>query len=219
MNHYLEEGFFLNKKPYGENGALVCFFTKNRGKIYSFCHASHSKKTNVKSLFPLDKVDLVLRKNPAEKPPSILNLSLIETYAKTPQQTMGNLLLSELFSELLIDQPYSDFYPFFGEILSRNEKAWYLKICWKWIEMEGVMPDFLTHLTGDFWDMKTNLSSPFETEHTLPMEAKKMLGDFVLKNDSNAGTKKLLENTLTYLQTHFSAYKKPKSLAIINQIY
>ena len=223
-------GFLLSYLKYGDNDCVMHCFTKEKGYQSLFVKGVYGKKSKQKAyLQPLAELCFTLYKKPAAG--SMLPVSKLELAAGShlPQNIKANAVvffIADFLNQVLRNEEinpriYAEV-PHFLEELDRNNYRAHLIFLLRFLEISGVHPligsdRFLDPESGNFIDIKVH--DLFDDElSSIWKEVLTSAAPYTVAI-STSHRKRFLESILVYYHYHFSDFRIPSSLEIVQQLF
>lgn len=223
-------GFLLSYLKYGDNDCVLHCFTGEKGYQSLFVKGVYGKKSKRKAyLHPLAELSFTIYKNPVAG--SMLPVSKLEPAqgSQGPQNIKANsviFFIADFLNQVLRNEGvnpgiYAETALFLEELNSNNFRA-HLIFLVRFLQISGVQPllssgTFLDPESGNFSDHK--LHDLFDDE--LSVIWKEILSaslPYTVAISPNQ-RKRFLDSILVYYHYHFSDFRIPASLEIVQQLF
>ncbi len=226
----LQKGFLLAYIKYHDSDAILHCYTAENGFQSFFVRGVFSGKSRKKAyLLPLNELTFTI--NPKTKNQSIKNISSLELLSNRDfyQDIKANsvvFFVADFLNQILKNENssneiYHEISCFLDELVQDNYQA-HLFLLFKLLKIQGSLPlnndeEFLNPETGNF-----------EEESTHPLFTKEISSiwknlinyknPYEIKIHANE-RKNFLNSLLVYYHYHFSDFRNPTSLEIVQQIF
>ena len=220
-------GFLLSYIKYGENDAVLHFFTKENGFQSYFLRGLYSAKNKKKAfLEPLNQLVITISSHKS----SLAVIKKIELgeeimVDKNIMQKTIVFFISDCLNQILRnEQKNLDFYQeinlFKKNLLEYKLHAHYIFLI-KILDYFGISPlltgeNFLDVEKGIFQDLKNNFVDEIISKIWKEVLENKIDYSYSFEKEIR---KKLLDSILLYYKAHFPEFYTPKSLPVIKEIF
>lgn len=223
-------GFLLSYVKYGDNDAILHFFTAENGYQSFFIKGIYSKKNKKKAfLFPLSELQLTINSNiKSGALAHISRLELVENKDLNTSVTTNAIIffIADFLNQILkLENKNEDIYlaiqSFIQELDLKNHQPHY-HFLYILIEILGFEPlispeSFLNPETGSF---EKEISHPFFNLEISQLYKTLSISETKYEVKVNSKIKKqFLDSLLIYFKYHLSDFREPKSLEILKQIF
>ena len=224
-----QNGFLLSFIKYGENDAVLHCFMKEDGYQSYFLKGIYSKKNKKKSfLLPLNKLNFTIksgRNNSIKTVSSFETIEILDLYTNIKANTVV-FFVADFLNQILRNehknlQIYNTIEEFLHELNNQNYRSHFIFLI-KILKIHGLAPllsneEYLNPENGTFTNVLSN--HLFEVEiSNLWKEILTSENSYEIKISSHL-RKKLLDSILLYYHYHFTDFKTPVSLEIVQQLF
>lgn len=223
-----ETGFLLSYIKYGDNDAVLHCFTKEAGFSSYFVRGIYSSKNKKKAyLLALNELEITFNgKHSTLKQVSrieqIHNRNLyFDVKANAVMFFVADFLHQILKNETAQHHLYELIQEFINEIEEENFQAYFIFLV-KIISFQGIAPSVSNQI---YLDPETGIFTEKQKHNLFDLEISELWREILQQNISyeiridKQLRRRFLESILVYYQCHFSEFKTPKSLEIVNQIF
>ena len=225
-----EKGFLLSYLKYGDNNAILHIFTQENGFESFFVKGIYTSKNKKKAyLQPLNELNLTFATN--HKPGSIKNISKLDAvsvsdfYRDIKTNTIV-FFVADFLNHILRNEAqnkpiYSEIFKLKQQLEAENYNC-HLIFLLNILKLQGLSP---LNGNGQFLDAESGTFKPQQTHQLFDENISKIWKDFSNTKENynlridKTSRKPLLESLLVYYHYHFSEFRTPKSLEIIQQIF
>lgn len=221
-------GYLLSYMKYGDNDAILHFFTREEGFRSYFMRGIYSAKNKKKAyLAPLNEMSFVVNEHYKT---GITNISKIEQVRSLDSNDVrtssvvffiAEFLHQVLKSEVKQTEIYKSISEFLLQLNSRNFQVHFVFLL-KFLKIQGIAPlmgneKYLNPESGEF---EREICHQFFNE-----EISHQWKNFISEENmyevkvKNALKEDFLDSILLYYYCHFPEFKTPKSLDILKQIF
>ncbi|MFC6268227.1 DNA repair protein RecO [Frigoriflavimonas asaccharolytica] len=224
------QGFLLSYVKFGENDAVLHFFTKENGFQTFFLKGIYSSKNKKKAyLLPLNELQLTINNN--FKSGSLSHISRLELIVNrdlnTKVQANAILFFVADFLNQILKLENKNVYIYkalenFLEELRANNYQSHLIFLYSLLEILGFDPllsseEFLNPESGNF---ENDISHPiFNREISALYKILAVSEDIFTVKIPSKLKKLFLDSLLIYFKCHLTDFREPKSLEILKQIF
>lgn len=224
-----QDGFLLSFIKYGENDAILHFFTEADGYQTYFLKGIYSKKNKKKAfLLPLNKLHISINRVKANGIQTVSKFELSDAkdiYTDIKANTVI-FFIADFLNQILRHEHqnpsvFKAIEEFCAELEDRNYNSHFIFLI-KILKIQGVAP-LLSE--GNYLDPETGIFSDLGSHHFFDTE-NSALWKLILSAPNpyeikipQAMRKNFLDSILVYYHYHISDFKIPNSLEIIQQIF
>lgn len=223
--------FLLSYIKYAENDAILHCFSKESGFQTFFVKGIYSAKNKKKAyLFPLNQVNVTInqRSNFSSKMPTATKIEKGNLFFDFEDVKINSILffVADFLHQILkVETQSSKFYleieVFINELYKENYDA-YIAFIFTILKFQGISPlisdgGFLDPESGIFSEVQEHLVFDEETSASWKNYLSAENGYEIKLN--RRSRHKILQSLMLYYQIHFAGFYKPKSLAVIEQIF
>ncbi len=223
-------GFLLSYLKFGDNDCVLHCFTNEKGYQSLFVKGAYSSKSKQKAyLHPLAELSFVLYKNAVTG--SMLPVSKLERVegSQSPGNIKSNSVLffiADFLNQVLRNEEvnakvYAEILLFLNELAGNNYRA-HLIFLLRFLEISGVHPlvsegNYLDPESGNFTNSKVH--ELFDDELSAIWKEVLTSSSPYTVHISPAHRKRLLDSVLVYYRYHFTDFRIPSSLEIVQQLF
>lgn len=225
-----QTGFLLSYIKYGDNDAVLNCFTKEKGFQTFFAKGIYSSKNKKKAfLRPLNEISFNFNNKPkAGTLPLISKLEPIENpdFYNNVKANAIVFFVADLLNQILRNesenpQIYHEILFFLNELERENYRSHFIFLI-KLLECQGFLP-----LTGNgkFLNPELGIFSPDFSHHLFSESISEKWKEIINTSKTydisfkTINKKKFLDSLLVYYHIHFTDFRTPQSLEILQQIF
>ena len=226
---FSQKGFLLSFIKYGENDAILHCFTEDEGFQSYFLKGIYSKKNKKKAfLLPLNQLNITVNNNKNTGIKTISKFEMVQLndiYTDIKANSviffvadfLNQILKNESKNEIIFNSIQE-----LADQLERKNYRSHLIFLVKILRIQGVSP-LLSE--GNYLDPETGVFSPSETHHLFDAEVSSLWKAILAASDpyeiviSKTLRRNFLDSLLVYYHYHFSDFRTPDSLEVLQQIF
>lgn len=222
--------FLLSYVKYGDNDAVLHCFSKENGFQSFFAKGLYSARNKKKAyLFPLNQINItVAPKRIASGIPNVSKIEMISNDYDLDDVKVNTVLLfvAEFLNQVLKEEThhertYFEIDKFLQELYAGNTGS-YPALMFKILAYQGLSPlsgneKFLDPEAGNFGDLQ--MHSYFDDEVSAIWKEMISAENVYAVKLKRTLRRHFLDSVILYYKIHFSGFREPNSLDIIQQIY
>lgn len=226
---FSQKGFLLSFIKYGENDAVLHCFTEEEGFQSYFLKGIYSKKNKKKAfLLPLNQLNITVNNNKDTGIKTISKFEMVQLNDIYTDIKANSVIffVADFLNQVLKNESKNEaIYQSIQELTDQLERKNYrshLIFLVKILTIQGVSP-----LLGEvkYLDPETGVFSPSETHHLFDAEVSSLWKAILAASDpyeiviSKTLRRNFLDSVLVYYHYHFSDFRTPDSLEVLQQIF
>lgn len=226
---FSQKGFLLSFIKYGENDAVLHCFTEDEGFQSYFLKGIYSRKNKKKAfLLPLNQLNITVNNNKDIGIKTISKFEMVQLndiYTDIKANSVIFFVADFLNQILKNESKNKAVYQSIQELTDQLERKNYrshLIFLVKILTIQGVSP-----LLGEgkYLDPETGVFSPSGTHHLFDAEVSSLWKAILAASDpyeiviSKTLRRSFLDSVLVYYHYHFSDFRTPDSLEVLQQIF
>ncbi len=227
---FSETGFLLSYIRYGDNDAILNCFTLESGFRSFFAKGIYASKNKKKAyLLPLNELTFFYGHNPkGGQLEKISKLDLVKNidFGGNVKSMSVIFFVADFLNQILRQERtnqklYRDI-ELFLEQLERGNYSSHFVFLLRILENSGVLPSVNSEA---YLNPETGIFAPAETHHLFNKEISSLWKELIQNGNSYSIVtpitlrKTLLESILVYYHYHFTDFRTPNSLEIVQQIF
>ncbi|MBW8361146.1 MAG: DNA repair protein RecO [Kaistella sp.] len=224
-----QNGFLLSYIKYGDNDAVLHCFTREKGFQSYFARGIYSSKNKKKAyLLPLNELNFTFSPHRNGSIQTVSKIELLENpeFYNDVKANMMVFFVADFLNQVLRNENqqqniYNEILRFLDELEKKNYRS-HLIFLIKILKIQGLLPlvtpeNYLDPETGSFFSEQ--LHPVFGTEISDLWKTLISAEDPYLVMLNTSARKDLLESILVYYHYHYTDFRTPDSLEIVQQIF
>lgn len=222
-------GFLLSYLKYGDNDAVLQCFTEDNGYESFFLKGVYSAKNKKKAyLQPLNKLSFHFSLKSSGSIKNISKIELIENCDTANDMKINTMVffVADFLNQVLRNESrnitvYSEISELINQLKSGNNQS-HLIFLFKILKNQGIHPLNNEH---PYLDPESGVFKPQESHHLFDVgisdiwKELSVTENFYAINITAKNRRKFLESLLVYYHFHFTDFRTPQSLEIVQQIF
>lgn len=224
-----QNGFLLSYIKYGDNDAVLHCFTREKGFQSYYARGIYSSKNKKKAyLLPLNELHFILSPHRNGSIQTVSKIELLENpeFYNDVKANMMVFFVADFLNQILRNENqqeniYNEILRFLDELEKKNYRS-HLIFLIKILKIQGLLPlvsheNYLDPETGSFFSVQQH--PVFGTEISDLWKSLISAGDPYLVSLHSSVRKDLLDSILVYYHYHYTEFRIPTSLEIVQQMF